>query len=293
MVNWGRLITAMITPFDEDLNVNYDEAILLAKRLVEEGNTALVITGTTGEAPTLSSDEKVKLYELIKKNVDVPIIAGVGTNSTADTIINAKKAIEAGVDGLLIVTPYYNKPSQDSLYAHYRKIAEVVDIPIMLYNVPGRTGCNLSPETVERLAYIENIVALKEASGDMNQMSEIIRRKPEGFLVYSGDDSMTLPSMAVGAYGVVSVCSHVVSKEMKKMIDAFVLGDTRKAMEIHLKLFKLFETLFIVSNPVPVKAALNMIGTKAGGLRLPLIEANPETRKIIQNELENLGLEIK
>ena len=293
MVNWGRLITAMITPFDEDLNVNYDEAILLAKRLVEEGNTALVITGTTGEAPTLSSDEKVKLYELIKKNVDVPIIAGVGTNSTADTIINAKKAIEAGVDGLLIVTPYYNKPSQDSLYAHYRKIAEVVDIPIMLYNVPGRTGCNLSPETVERLAYIENIVALKEASGDMNQMSEIIRRKPEGFLVYSGDDSMTLPSMAVGAYGVVSVCSHVVSKEMKKMIDAFVLGDTRKAMEIHLKLFKLFETLFIVSNPVPVKAALNMIGTKAGRLRLPLIEANPETREIIQNELENLGLEIK
>lgn len=293
MVNWGRLITAMITPFDEDLNVNYDEAILLAKRLVEEGNTALVITGTTGEAPTLSSDEKVKLYELIKKNVDVPIIAGVGTNSTADTIINAKKAIEAGVDGLLIVTPYYNKPSQDSLYAHYRKIAEVVDIPIMLYNVPGRTGCNLSPETVERLAYIENIVALKEASGDMNQMSEIIRRKPEGFLVYSGDDSMTLPSMAVGAYGVVSVCSHVVSKEMKKMIDAFVLGDTRKAMEIHLKLFKLFETLFIVSNPVPVKAALNMIGTKAGRLRLPLIEANSETREIIQNELENLGLEIK
>ena len=293
MVNWGRLITAMITPFDEDLNVNYDEAILLAKRLVEEGNTALVITGTTGEAPTLSSGEKVKLYELIKKNVDVPIIAGVGTNSTEDTIINAKEAIEAGVDGLLIVTPYYNKPSQDSLYAHYRKIAEVVDIPIMLYNVPGRTGCNLSPETVERLAYIENIVALKEASGDMNQMSEIIRRKPEGFLVYSGDDSMTLPSMAVGAYGVVSVCSHVVSKEMKKMIDAFVLGDTRKAMEIHLKLFKLFETLFIVSNPVPVKAALNMIGTKAGGLRLPLIEANSETREIIQNELENLGLEIK
>ncbi|MCF6461981.1 4-hydroxy-tetrahydrodipicolinate synthase [Clostridium sp. Cult1] len=293
MVNWGRLITAMITPFDEDLNVNYDEAILLAKRLVEEGNTALVITGTTGEAPTLSSGEKVKLYELIKENVDVPIIAGVGTNSTEDTIINAKEAIEAGVDGLLIVTPYYNKPSQDSLYEHYRKIAEVVDIPIMLYNVPGRTGCNLLPETVERLAYIENIVALKEASGDMNQMSEIIRRKPEGFLVYSGDDSMTLPSMAVGAYGVVSVCSHVVSKEMKKMIDAFVLGDTRKAMEIHLKLFKLFETLFIVSNPVPVKAALNMIGTKAGRLRLPLIEANPETRKIIQNELENLGLEIK
>src|SRR5690606_17904666 len=218
---------------------------------------------------------------------------GVGTNSTEDTIINAKKAIEAGVDALLIVTPYYNKPSQDSLYLHFKTIAEAVDIPIMLYNVPGRTGCNLLPETVKRLANIENIVALKEASGDINQISEIIRIKPKNFLVYSGDDSITLPSMAVGGYGVVSVCSHVVSKEMKEMIDAFVLGDTRKAMEIHLKLFKLFETLFIVSNPVPVKAALNMIGTKAGGLRLPLIEANPETRKIIQNELENLGLEIK
>lgn len=292
MVNWGRLISAMITPFDEDLNVNYDEAILLAKRLVEEGNTALVITGTTGEAPTLGSDEKVKLYELIKKNVDVPIIAGVGTNSTEDTIINAKRAIEAGVDGLLIVTPYYNKPTQESLYVHFKKIVEAVDIPIMLYNVPGRTGCNLLPETVERLAHIENIVALKEASGDINQMSEIIRRKPEGFLVYSGDDSMTLPSMAVGAYGVVSVCSHIVSKEIKEMIDAFVLGDTKKAMEIHLKLFKIFETLFIVSNPIPVKAALNMIGIEAGGLRLPLTEANLEIQKIIRDELEYLGFNI-
>lgn len=292
MVNWGRLISAMITPFDEDLNVNYDEAILLAKRLVEEGNTALVITGTTGEAPTLGSDEKVKLYELIKKNVDVPIIAGVGTNSTEDTIINAKRAIEAGVDGLLIVTPYYNKPTQESLYVHFKKIVEAVDIPIMLYNVPGRTGCNLLPETVERLAHIENIVALKEASGDINQMSEIIRRKPEGFLVYSGDDSMTLPSMAIGAYGVVSVCSHIVSKEIKEMIDAFVLGDTKKAMEIHLKLFKIFETLFIVSNPIPVKAALNMIGIEAGGLRLPLTEANLEIQKIIRDELEYLGFNI-
>lgn len=290
MVNWGRLITAMITPFDEELNVNYDEAILLAKRLVKEGNTALVITGTTGEAPTLKSDEKVKLYEAIKRNVDVPIIAGVGTNSTEDTIINAKKAIEAGVDALLIVTPYYNKPSQDSLYLHFKTIAEAADIPIMLYNVPGRTGCNLLPETVKRLANIENIVALKEASGDINQISEIIRIKPKNFLVYSGDDSITLPSMAVGGYGVVSVCSHVVSKEMKEMIDAFVLGDIKKAMEIHLRLFKLFQTLFIVSNPVPVKMALNMTGTKAGGLRLPLMETNLEVKKTIQKELESVGI---
>ncbi|GFN34920.1 4-hydroxy-tetrahydrodipicolinate synthase [Tepidimicrobium xylanilyticum] len=292
MVNWGRLITAMVTPFDEDLNVNYEEAVRLAKKLVEEGNTGLVITGTTGEAPTLKLEEKVKLYEVIKANVNVPIIAGIGTNSTEDTIINGQRAIEAGVDGLLVVTPYYNKPDQKSLYDHFKKVAENLDAPIMLYNVPGRTGCNLLPETVEKLAAIENIVALKEAGGNINQISEIIRRKPKDFLVYSGDDSMTLPAMAVGAYGVVSVCSHIVSKEMREMIDAFVYGDTKKAMEIHLRLFKLFETLFIVSNPIPVKAALNLVDIKVGGLRLPLTEADEKVKGIIRRELENLGKEI-
>lgn len=290
MINWGRLITAMVTPFDEDLNVNFEEAIKLAKRLVEEGNTSLVITGTTGEAPTLSPNEKIMLYKRIKESVGVPIIAGVGTNSTRDTINNAKQAMEAGVDGLLVVAPYYNKPNQDSLYAHFKKVAEAVDVPIMVYNVPGRTGSNILPETVEKLAKIKNIVAIKEASGDMDQFSEIIRRVPKEFLVYSGDDSMTLPSMAVGGNGIVSVCSHIVSKEMKEMIDAFVEEDTNKAMEIHLKLFKLFKTLFIDSNPIPVKAALNMTGTKVGGLRLPLTEANEEVKEKIKDALRELNL---
>lgn len=290
MVNWGLLITAMVTPFDDNLNVDYDVAVKLAMKLVDEGNTALVITGTTGEGPTLSLEEKLRLYEEIKRNVDVPIIAGVGTNSTKDTIRNGIKAMEKGVDGLLIVTPYYNKPDQKSLYAHYKTIAENIDAPIMMYNVPGRTGCNLLPETVEKLAEIDNIVALKEASGNINQMSEMVKRTPEDFLIYSGDDSMTLPSMAVGAYGVVSVCAHVVSKEMKEMIDAFVVGDAKKAMEIHLRLFDIFNKLFIVTNPIPVKAALNMLGIKVGGLRLPLTEASEEVKDIVEKELIKLGL---
>lgn len=289
MIEWGRLITAMVTPFDEDLNVNYEASLDLAKRLVEEGNTALVITGTTGEAPTLKDGEKIRLYKILKENLDVPIIAGVGTNCTSTSIKNAKIAEEAGVDGLLIVTPYYNKPDQDSLYEHFKVIAESVNLPIMLYNVPGRTGCNILPETVEKLAQIENIVALKEASGNIVQISDIIRRVPKEFLVYSGDDSMLLPALAVGAYGVVSVCSHVVCKEMKEMIDFFVAGDTKRATELHLKLLKIFQTLFIIANPIPVKAALNMTGTNVGGLRLPLTEARENIQKVIRDELLVLG----
>jgi 4-hydroxy-tetrahydrodipicolinate synthase len=288
MINWGRLMTAMVTPFDEELNVDYEAAVLLAKKLVEEGNTALVLTGTTGEAPTLTSEEKINMYKIVKANVDVPIVAGVGTNSTKATIENAKSAKEAGVDGLLIVAPYYNKPDQDSLYCHFKEIAKEVDLPIMLYNVPGRTGCNILPETVEKLSKIENIVALKEAGGNIVQFSEIIRRVPKDFLVYSGDDSMVLPAMSVGAYGVVSVASHVVGPEMKEMIDAFVANDNERAKEIHLKLLNVFKNLFIIANPIPVKAALNMIGINVGGLRLPLTEAREKVRDVIRKDLEEL-----
>ena len=284
-MDFGKLLTAMVTPFDESLDVNYEEAIRLAKHLEKEGNTALVITGTTGESPTLSSEEKIKLYKNIKINVKIPIIAGVGTNSTSDTIKNAKEAQSAGVDGLLVVAPYYNKPNQDSLYAHFEKIAQEVDLPIMLYNVPGRTGSNIKPETVEKLSKLDNIVALKEASGDINQISEVIRRVDKDFLVYSGDDSMTLPCLSIGGYGVVSVCSHIVSKEIKDMIDAFVQGDIKRAMEIHLKLFPIFQGLFIDSNPIPVKAALNMLGFNVGGLRLPLKEANEDIKERITHIL--------
>lgn len=290
MKDWGRLITAMVTPFHEDLSVNYEMAIELAKHLVEEGNTALVITGTTGEAPTLTGEEKVKLYKSIKENVNVPIIAGVGTNSTKVTIENSIDAKRAGVDGLLVVVPYYNKPDQDSLYEHFREVARSVDLPIMLYNVPGRTSCNLMPETVEKLSRIDNIVALKEASGDIVQLSKIVKVVPEGFRIYSGDDIMLLPAMSVGAYGVVSVCSHVVSREIKEMIEAFVSGDTLSAQLMHLKLLNIFGKLFMITNPIPVKAALNMTGVNVGGLRLPLTEAREYVLREVRKELENLGI---
>lgn len=290
MNNWGRFITAMVTPFDKDLNVNYEGAISLAKKLVEIGNTALVITGTTGEAPTLTSEEKIKLYKEIKENVNVPIIAGVGTNCTEQTIKNAKDAKAAGVDGLLIVTPYYNKPDKNSLYAHFKKIADNIDLPIMLYNVPGRTGCNMLPETVEKLSQINNIVALKEASGNITQIAEVIKRTPKDFKVYSGDDVSLLPSMAVGTYGVVSVCSHIVGKEMNSMINYFVEGKIKKSAEIHLELLDIFRILFMVANPIPLKAALNMIGINVGGVRLPLTDAREYELEIIKENLKKLNI---
>lgn len=290
MKKWGRLITAMVTPFDENLDINYEMAISLGKKLIKDGSTALVITGTTGEAPTLTSKEKIKLYKTMKKNVDVPIIAGVGTNSTMDTIRNAQESQEAGVDGLLVVTPYYNKPDQESLYVHFTEVAKSVDLPIMLYNVPGRTGCNLLPETVERLSEIKNIVALKEASGNIVQLSEILTRVAEDFSVYTGDDVMTLPSLSVGAYGVVSVSSHIVGKEMMEMIDAFLNNDIDGAKKLHLKLLNIFQKLFLVANPIPVKAALNLIEYNVGGVRLPLTNAKDNILRNIKEELIILGL---
>lgn len=290
MENWGRLITAMVTPFDEDLNVDYNGAIELAKKLENEGTTALVITGTTGEAPTLTIEERSNLYRLIKKNVEIPVIAGVGTNSTIDTINNVREARNSGVDGLLIVTPYYNKPDQDSLYSHFKAIAETTDLPIMLYNVPGRTGCNLLPETVLKLSRIENIVALKEASGNIVQFSQIVKLVDKDFLVYSGDDSMTLPALAVGGHGVVSVSSHIVGMEMEKMIEAYLEGNINTASEIHLKLLDIFNKLFIVSNPIPVKAALNIMDINVGGLRLPLTAAKSNVIDLLRQELKTLGL---
>lgn len=290
MKDWGRMITAMVTPFDENLQVDYEKAINLAKKLVQEGTTALAIYGTTGEAPTLTSEEKIALTKAIKQNVDVPIIAGVGTNSTASTIKNAQEAIEAGADGLLIVAPYYNKPDQDSLYEHFKTVAEAVKVPIMLYNVPGRTGCNMLPETVGKLAQIENIVALKEASGNTAQLSEMVKQTPEEFLIYTGDDVLTLPTLAVGGYGVVSVAAHVVGKQMKEMIESFVAGNINHAMKLNLTLLDIFNGLFIASNPIPVKAALNMTGVNVGGVRLPLTEARPNIKAEIQRNLRKLGL---
>lgn len=289
MTQWGRLMTAMVTPFDQNLTVDYDKAVELAKLLVQEGTTDLVVSGTTGEAPTLTGEEKLKLFKVLKENIDVPIIAGVGTNSTSATIKNAEDALECGVDGLLVVVPYYNKPDQDCMYEHFKAVAEAVEAPIMLYNVPGRTGVNMLPETVARLAEIKNIVALKEASGNIVQFAEAVKSTPKDFLVYTGEDATVLPSLSVGGYGVVSVASHVVGLKMKEMIDNFLRGDTEKATEIHLQLLDIYSALFMSSNPIPVKAALNMRGINVGGLRLPLntVKSN------VENELRRCMQELQ
>lgn len=290
MNNWGRVITAMVTPMYPNGEINYDKAKELAKYLVTEGSTALVINGTTGESPTVTSEEKLKLLSCVKEAVNVPIIAGVGTNATAATIENALQAEKLGVDGLLVVVPYYNKPNQESLYAHFNAVAQATKLPIMLYNVPGRTGMNMTAETSVALSKISNIVALKEASGNLTQLATVVRDAEEGFLVYTGEDGQILPTMAVGGYGVVSVASHVVCKSIKDMIDSYLNGDVNEAKNINLNLIDIFEKLFMTSNPIPVKAALNILGLDVGITRLPLAAPSDDVISTLEDAMSELGL---
>lgn len=290
MNSWGRIITAMVTPMDANGSINYDKAVEVAKHLVENGSTALVINGTTGESPTVTSEEKEKLLSYIKKSVDVPVIAGVGTNSTAATIENAIRAEKLGVDGLLVVVPYYNKPNQESIYAHFSEVAKSTNLPIMLYNVPGRTGINMTAETSVKLSEISNIVALKEASGDLTQLATVVRDAKEGFLVYTGEDAQILPTLAVGGYGVVSVASHIVCGDIKNMIDSYLSGDINEAAKIHLKLIDINKKLFMTSSPIPVKAALNILGMDVGLTRLPLAAPSEYVISALEDALSELGL---
>ena len=271
-MTFGRILTAMVTPMNEAMEINYEEAVRLAQHLVSHGSDAVVVCGTTGEAPTITSDEKVKLFKLIKEALGkTPVIAGIGSYSTEATIELARKAATTGVDGFLVVVPYYNKPSQEGLYQHFKAIAEATSVPVILYNVPGRTSTNLLPATVKRLAELPNIVALKEAAGSVDQVSELKRILPSDFVIYSGDDSMTLPMLALGCDGVISVAAHVIGDEMKAMVDAWYAGDSAQATKWHLALFPMFKGIFITTNPVPIKALVEMIGIKAGGVRLPLV----------------------
>lgn len=287
-MNWGRIITAMVTPFDKDLNIDYNQAIKLAKKLKNESSSALLINGTTGESPTLTSEEVHKLISEIKKNVDIPIIAGVGTNNTRKTIENIKNIEDLKVDGLLVIVPYYNKPNQECMYAHFKAVAESTDLPIIIYNVPGRTGVNISVATVKKLSEIKNIVAIKEASGDVAQFTRIVKETPEDFLVYSGDDILTLPTLAVGGYGIISVASHIVGNKMGNMIDSYIKGDIEKAVELNLELTGIFDALFVTTSPIPVKLALNLTGFNVGGYRLPLTNPTPEVVNIIKENLSVL-----
>lgn len=292
MVNFGRLLTAMVTPFTAEGEVDYQGASKLALRLVENGSDGLVIAGTTGESPTLSIEEKIRLFSTVVETVGgkATVIAGTGTNDTKKSIELTKEAEKTGVDGIMAVVPYYNKPPQEGLFQHFKAIAETTSLPVMIYNIPGRTGINIAPQTMAGLAQIDNIVALKEAAGDLNQAAEMIKLLPKDFLVYSGDDSLTLPLMSVGGAGVISVAAHVVGRRLKTMVDDYVQGRIGEAAKTHQELLPLFKVLFITANPIMVKAALKLLGFEVGSLRLPLVEATSGQIEELKSVLQDLGL---
>jgi len=289
-MSFGRILTAMVTPMNEALEVDYQEAVHLAQYLINHGSDGVVVCGTTGESPTVTTEEKVKLFKVVKEAIGskATVIAGIGSNSTSSSIALARMAAATGVDGVMAVVPYYNKPSQEGMFQHFRAIAEATPLPLMLYNVPGRTSANLLPETVKKLSEIPNIIALKEAAGSLDQVSELKRLLQPEFEVYSGDDSMTLPMLALGCSGIISVAAHIIGDEMKAMVNAWFDGDTALATKWHLELFPIFKGIFVTSNPVPIKALMNMIGIKAGGVRLPLVEATIAEMGFLQDLMKNV-----
>jgi 4-hydroxy-tetrahydrodipicolinate synthase len=281
----------MITPFDSDGNVDYGVAEKLANHLVDQGTDTLVLCGTTGESPTLTWDEEYKLFQAIQSSIQgrAKIIAGTGSNSTREAIEATRVVSELGMDGSLQVVPYYNKPSQGGLYSHFEAIARSCpDVPILLYNVPGRTGCNLEPETVVQLSQFANVIGIKEASGKLDQVSKIKRMTSSDFAIYSGDDGLTLPMLSLGASGVVSVASHIAGRQIQQMIRSYESGDVQQATRIHLELSPLFDALFIDTNPVPVKTALKLQGWSVGDTRLPLVSMSSESQSVLRTVLTNL-----
>jgi 4-hydroxy-tetrahydrodipicolinate synthase len=290
---FGQVVTAMVTPFTQDGQVDYAVAEQLAEYLVTHGSDGLVLCGTTGESPTLTWDEEYQLFQVVKQAIAgrAKILAGTGSNSTHEAIEATRKAANLGLDGTLQVVPYYNKPPQAGLYEHFKAIATAVpDLPIMLYNVPGRTGQTLLPETVARLAELSNVVSLKDAGGNLDHTSQVRRLTPSSFTIYSGDDSLTLPMLAIGAAGVVSVASHIAGDLLKQMIGAFFQGQPQVATEIHLKLMPLFKALFATTSPIPVKAALRLQGWSVGSTRLPLSSVPLEVEAELKAELMHLFL---
>ena len=286
-MKFGQLLTAMVTPFDQHGEIDVNAVKNLVNYLIANGTNGLVVAGTTGESPTLSTEEKVELFKLVVEVAAgrVPVIAGTGSYNTRESIALTRKAEETGVDGIMLVVPYYNKPSQEGLYQHFKTIAESTSLPIMLYNIPGRTAVNMSVETIVRLSQIDNIVAVKEASGQLDAMAEIINRTPEDFLLFSGDDALTIPVLSIGGAGVISVASHIIGNEMQEMINQFRSGDIQGAAAAHRRLLPIMKGLFAAPNPTPVKAALNMMGVPVGGVRLPLVALNEEEEQALRHLL--------
>jgi 4-hydroxy-tetrahydrodipicolinate synthase len=282
----------MVTPFRADLEIDYQRASELAVRLVDGGSDGIVVGGTTGESPSLDHREKLKLFETVLEAVGdrAVVVAGTGTNSTADSVRLTRQAEAVGIRAVMLVCPYYNKPPQEGLYQHFKTIAAATDLPVMLYNVPGRTSVNMLPATAVRLAAIDNIVALKEASGNLEQVSEICCDVPPGFRIYSGDDSLTLPVLAVGGHGVVSVASHLVGRQIAEMCRSYKAGDVAGASKLHHELFGLFRAVFVTTNPIPVKAALALAGFDCGPCRLPLIAPTEAELGVLRQAMEKHGL---
>ena len=290
---FGRILTAMVTPFKENGEVDYELAIKLSNYLFANGSDGIVLCGTTGESPTLSWAEQHDLFIAVKGslNPQCKVIVGTGSNCTTEAIEATQKAYKFGADGALIVVPYYNKPPQEGLYKHFSAIADAAkDLPLMLYNIPGRTGCHLSPITVNKLMNFSNIISIKAASGRIQEVTELRTVCGSKLSIYSGDDSLLLPMLSVGAVGVVSVASHLVGMQLKEMIYLFLKGDVSNALDIHEKLQPLFKALFETTNPIPIKAALQLLGWQVGSPRNPLTELGKDKRESLFQIIQHLSL---
>jgi 4-hydroxy-tetrahydrodipicolinate synthase len=289
---FGRLITAMITPFAKDGSIDWNGVATLATHLADHGHDAIAVNGTTGEAPTTKSSEKLEIIKVVKSTVGsrVKVLSGAGDNETSYTVEQAKRSAEAGADGLLIVAPYYNKPPQAGLEALFKAVAAATDLPIMMYDIPGRTGVEIESDTIVRLFELPNIVALKDAKGNLAATSDVIARC--GIPVYSGDDILNLPFLSIGAVGFVSVCGHTVGSELKAMLDAWFAGDTARALEIHQKLIPVFKGTFKTQGAILTKAAMNLMGLPGGTTRLPLVDATPAQIATLREDLIAGGVQL-
>ncbi|MGI2335167.1 MAG: 4-hydroxy-tetrahydrodipicolinate synthase [Dehalogenimonas sp.] len=297
MKELGRLITAMVTPFKDDGSIDFDQTKKLARGLVASGSDGIVVAGTTGESPTVTWEEEHALFMAVKEAVGdrAKVIAGTGSNSTAEAVENTIKAENIGVDAALLVVPYYNKPTQEGLFRHFQAVAGATKLPIILYNVPSRTVTSLSADTTIRLAAIPNIAGTKEASGNLGEIARIIdetRKIRSDFTVWSGNDSDILPMMAIGAHGVISVASHLVGLQIKRMMDSFSNGNLEEAAAIHRHLTPIFNNLFVVANPIPIKYALNYIGFRVGAPRLPLTEPDEKSAALIRETLKRYDIDL-
>ncbi|WP_299143716.1 4-hydroxy-tetrahydrodipicolinate synthase [uncultured Dialister sp.] len=294
---FGRVITAMITPFHEDGSVDYEGAAALAKHLVAHGSEGILVGGTTGEGATMTSEEKLKLYKTIVDAVGrnapgkkVPVMGNIGTISTRDTILFGREAKKTGIDCALAIVPFYVKPNQEGMYQHFRAIAKHVDLPIVLYNVPGRTGVSIQPETIKRIVDdCPNVVGIKDATGNWDQVTKEKALLLDDFMIYSGDDAFTLPILAGGGVGVISVASHVIGDDLLAMVDAFEKGDLEKARALHIKMYPIMKGMFFIASPIPVKTAVNLIGQPGGHFRLPIVEPSEEEKNHVYQMLKDYG----